>query len=120
MEVKRVSEKRSSQAMLKLDKASKEQFKADKYRNYNTGIAEFHQNYADDLRKEAKALILSDYPTAIGAGVEAVPDPKYNSLLGWRETLKDPDMISLDASTTRFELLAEKDVLFSGETNQTG
>lgn len=111
MEVKRISEKRSSQAILKLDEASKEQRKADKFRNYNSGIAEFHQDYANDLRKEAKALLAPDYPATVGAGVEAVPSRKDGSLSGIRETMEDPDMINLDASTTRLELLAETNVL---------
>ena len=95
MEVKRISKKRSSQAILKLDEASKEQRKADKYRNYNSGIADFHQDYADELREEVQALLTLDCPIEVGAGVEAVPSPKDSSLAGIRETMEDPDRYTL-------------------------
>jgi hypothetical protein len=111
MSVKKISGKRSSQAMLTLDKATKEQRKADKYRNYQPGIADFHQSYADELREEVRALLTLDYPIEVGTGAEAVPSPKDHSLTGIRETMESPDMISLDASSTRLELLEKTDAL---------
>jgi hypothetical protein len=111
MAVKKVSEKRSSQAMIALDKATKEQRKADKYRNFQPGIADFHQSYADSLREEARALMTPNYPIEVGTGVEAVPSTEDHSLAGIRETMESPDMISLDASSNRLELLAKTDAL---------
>ena len=78
------------------------------------GIAQFHENYAKDLLDEANSLIGPDGTCNITTGREAIPALENRSLAGVRETLLDPDTISIDASSSRLELLADADAVALG------
>ena len=88
--------------------------KAKKASEFMPGIAQFHENYAKDLLDEANSLIGPDGTCNITTGREAIPALENRSLAGVRETLLDPDTISIDASASRLELLADADAVALG------
>ena len=95
-------------------KANREIRKAKKAAEFMPGIAKFHEDYGRDLMNEANSLMVSDRQFEIAAGREALPAPENRSLAGVRETLLDPDTITLDASAGRLELLADADAVALG------
>jgi hypothetical protein len=66
---------------------------------------------AEQLNREANMYLVPKKPTEIGAGNEALPQ-KTTGIEGYRalkikETLEDPDQVSLDASLSRMELSSD-------------
>ncbi|UCE07913.1 MAG: hypothetical protein JSW07_07745 [bacterium] len=109
---KKHEEKKSTKAYKKIKRAAYERLKAQYSRGYHPGVAEFHEGYAQDLEEDADELLKPNYEVKIGTGKEAFPDPEDR--IGIRETMEDPDMINLDASTSRLDRLADLDVLAVG------
>ncbi len=109
---KKNSERKSTKAVNNIKKAANERLRAQYSEGYSPGVSEFHRSYAEILEKDADELLKPDYPVEIGTGNEALPDPEENS--GIRETMEYPDMITLDASTSRLDQLADLNVLALG------
>jgi hypothetical protein len=105
---------RTEEALRSICKARHELQKAQRKSLNIPGIREFHSDYGRALLEEAISLLRSEHPTEITVGGEALPDIQDRTLAGVRETLLDPDTISIDASSSRLELLADADAVALG------
>ena len=77
--------------------------------------AEFHGMQAEALEKEASDLLVLDGDRQLGAGGEVIPtDSDESSNLLARNTLEAPDMINVEGSAKRIDLLTEAGVLAEG------
>jgi hypothetical protein len=80
-------------------------------RNFDTGLA-------DEMERDAQALLIPEQPLQAGLGGEIIP-PAERGLSGLESVLKEPDLLNLGASEQRAQLLEQTGVLELGiETAQ--
>jgi hypothetical protein len=94
--------------------AKRELLKAQRSAGNMNAVSKFHSDYARTLVEEASNLLSPENPTKITVGGEVLPDSGDRTLAGVRETLLDPDTISIDASGARLQLLADCDAVALG------
>ncbi len=106
--------KQSTEAVKKLSKAAQERQMASHLEKHSPAETLFHREYAQELEKQASSLLQPDHPVQRGPGGEAVPSSKSHEVSRIVDTLRNPDMLNLDASTTRLEQLADLNILEQG------
>ena len=74
---------------------------------------DFNWGLADEMERQAQALLRPEQPLQTGLGGEIVP-PVQKGLPGLETTLKEPDLLNLGASIQRSDLLERADVLDLG------
>lgn len=80
-------------------------------RNFDIGLA-------DEMEREAQALLIPEQPLQAGLGGEIIP-PAERGLSGLESVLKEPNLLNLGASEQRAQLLEQTGVLELGiETAQ--
>jgi hypothetical protein len=86
--------------------------------DYDPVRRNFELGLADQMERDAQALLLPERPLQAGLGGEIVP-PAQNGLPGLELTLQNPDLLNLGASEQRAQLLEQTGVLELGiETAQ--
>jgi hypothetical protein len=105
---------KSFSALKTIHKAKRELLKAQRSAGHINGVSRFHSDYARTLVEEVSSLLAPEHPVKITVGREALPDSGDRALAGVRETLLDPDTISIESSASRLELLADADVVALG------
>jgi hypothetical protein len=105
---------RTADAFRSIYKAKQEVQKAERKAFNMPGVSRFHSDYARTLIEDASNLLSPEHPAQITVGREALPDSRNRALAGVRETLLDRDTISIDASASRLELLADADAVALG------
>ena len=86
--------------------------------DYDPVRRDFDFRLADEMDREAQALLTPTKPLQMGLGGEIVP-PVADGLPGLESTLKEPDLLNLGASSQRAQLLESNGVLELGiETAQ--
>lgn len=103
--------------MNKTGKAIKLQRDAQRLRalapEYDPVRRDFELGLADEMEREAQALLLPERPLQAGLGGEIVP-PAQNGLSGLELTLQKPDLLNLEASVQRSSLIERAGVLELG------
>jgi len=74
---------------------------------------DFELGLADQMEREAQALLIPERPLQAGLGGEMVP-PAQNGLPGLELTLQKPDLLNLEASVQRSSLIERAGVLELG------
>lgn len=86
--------------------------------DYDPIRRDFELGLADEMEREAQALLIPDQPLQTGIGGEIVP-PIEHGLSGLESVLEEPNLLNLGASEHRAELLERTGVLELGiETAQ--
>ena len=80
---------------------------------YDPVRRDFELGLADDMEREAQALLMPQEPLQTGLGGEIIPRAK-NGLPGLELTLQKPDLINLEASVQRSSLIERAGVLELG------
>ena len=113
--------KRTDKAAELARKAMSERLIAEEYAEsgIDPGSTVFHHMYAEELRKEANDLLALDQLPQLGHGGEVVPtkDEKLGVAMAGaiaHNSLDNPDMISIDSSKQRLELLMDANVVAPG------
>ena len=75
-------------------------------RNFDFGLA-------DEMEREAQALLIPEHPLQAGLGGEIIP-PANKGLSGLELTLKEPNLLNLEASVQRSSLIERAGVLELG------
>ena len=79
---------------------------------------DFELGLADQMERDAQALLMPQEPLQTGLGGEIIP-PAAHALPGLESVLKEPDLLNLGASEHRAQLLEQNKVLELGiETAQ--
>jgi hypothetical protein len=108
---------KTEHAAEKAREAMSEKLVADEYdrSSIDTSSAEFHRMQAEALENDANDLLVLDGDHQLGAGGEVIPtDSDESSNMLARNTLEAPDMINVEGSAKRIDLLTEAEVLASG------
>ncbi len=103
------TEKKSEQALKKKQQAKFEQSLGNDYDKIAPGKGLVNYSLARKLEKEADDLLTLKEPAQMTKGNEALPIS--NCSHGIVETLKDPDLINIEASQSRIELADKADIL---------
>ena len=80
---------------------------------YDSVRHDFDLRLADEIEREAQALLIPDQPLQTGLGGEIIP-PIEHCLPGLESVLKEPDLLNLGASEQRAQLLERNGVLELG------
>ena len=81
--------------------------------DYDPVRRDFDLGLADEMEREAQALLIPQEPLKTGLGGEIVP-PVEDGLPGLESVLKEPDLLNLGASEQRAQLLERNGVLELG------
>lgn len=81
--------------------------------DYDPVRRDFELRLADEMEREAQALLIPEQPLQAGLGGEIIP-PIEHGLAGLETVLKEPDLLSLGASEQRMHLLERNGVLELG------
>ena len=81
--------------------------------HYDPVRHDFDLGLADEMEREAQALLIPEQPPQAGLGGEIIP-PIEHGLAGLETVLKDPDLLNLGASEQRAQLLERNGVLELG------
>ena len=81
--------------------------------HYDPVRHDFDLRLADEIEREAQALLIPDQPLQTGLGGEIIP-PIEHCLPGLESVLKEPDLLNLGASEQRAQLLERNGVLELG------
>ena len=81
--------------------------------HYDPVRHDFDLGLADEMEREAQALLIPEQPLQAGLGGEIIP-PIEHGLAGLETVLKEPDLLNLGASEQRAQLLERNGVLELG------
>ena len=81
--------------------------------HYDPVRHDFDLGLADEMEREAQALLIPEQPLQTGLGGEIIP-PIEHGFPGLELALKEPDLLNLGASVQRAHLLERNDVLELG------
>ena len=81
--------------------------------DYDPVRRDFELRLADEMEREAQALLIPEQPLQAGLGGEIIP-PIEHGLAGLETVLKEPDLLNLGASEQRTHLLERNGVLELG------
>ena len=81
--------------------------------HYDPVRQRFNLGLADEIEREAQALLIPEQPLLAGLGGEIIP-PVEHCLPGLESVLKEPDLLNLGASEQRAQLLERNGVLELG------
>ena len=81
--------------------------------HYDPVRHDFDLGLADEIEREAQALLIPEQPLQAGLGGEIIP-PIEHGLAGLETVLKEPDLLNLGASEQRAQLLERNGVLELG------
>jgi hypothetical protein len=81
--------------------------------DYDPVRRDFDLGLANEMEREAQALLTPERPLQTGLGGEIVP-PVEQDLPGLESVLKEPDLLNLGASVQRAQLLESNGVLELG------
>jgi hypothetical protein len=81
--------------------------------DYDPVRRDFELRLADEMEREAQALLIPEQPLLAGLGGEIIP-PIEHGLAGLETVLKGPDLLNLGASEQRAQLLERNGVLELG------
>jgi hypothetical protein len=80
---------------------------------YDPVRCDFDLGLANEMEREAQALLIPEYPLKAGLGGEIIP-PMKDGLPGLESALQMPDLLNLEASVQRSSLIERAGVLELG------